>query len=94
MGVISLFEDESEGSGDGGELFKQHVLTERVQRDVLPHVQTDGAHLQTDTSIIRLCSRRKHTPKELTMNQDTSTAAEVTPLYKHIILLRMTRFFC
>lgn len=35
-------------SGDGGELFEQDVLTQRVQRDVLPYIQTDGAHLQTD----------------------------------------------
>lgn len=31
-------------SGDGGELFEQDVLTQSVQRDVLPHIQTDGAH--------------------------------------------------
>lgn len=35
-------------SGDGGELFEQDVLTQRVQRDILPHIQTDGAHLETD----------------------------------------------
>lgn len=36
-------------SGDGGELFEQDVLTQRVQRDILPHIQTDRAHLETDT---------------------------------------------
>lgn len=35
-------------SGDGGELFEQDVLTQCVQRDILPHIQTDGAHLETD----------------------------------------------
>ena len=35
-------------SGDGGKLFEQDVLTQCVQRDVLPHIQTDGANLETD----------------------------------------------
>ncbi len=35
-------------SGDGGKLFEQDVLAQCVQRDVLPHIQTDGAHLETD----------------------------------------------
>lgn len=36
-------------SGDGGELFEQDVLTQCVQGDILPHIQTDGAHLRTHT---------------------------------------------
>lgn len=35
-------------SGDGGKLFEQDVLTQCVQRDILPHIQADGAHLPTD----------------------------------------------
>lgn len=35
-------------SGDGGELFKQDVLTQCVQRDILPHIQTDGADLERE----------------------------------------------
>lgn len=35
-------------SGDGRKLFEQDVLAQCVQRDILPHVQADGAHLQTD----------------------------------------------
>lgn len=44
-------------SGDGGELFEQDVLTQCVQRDVLPHIQADGAHLQeqTFTTVNKLC---------------------------------------
>lgn len=38
-------------SGDGGKLFEQDVLTQCVQRDILPHIQTDGAHLQTEKQI-------------------------------------------
>lgn len=33
-------------SGDGGELLQQDVLTQRGQRHVLPHVQTDRADLE------------------------------------------------
>lgn len=32
-------------SGDGGELFEQDVLTQCVERNILPHIQTDGANL-------------------------------------------------
>lgn len=35
-------------SGDGRKLFEQDVLTQCVQRDILPHIQTDGANLETD----------------------------------------------
>lgn len=44
-----LSEGEGRVSGDGGELFEQQVLAQGVQRDVLPHVKTDGAHLHTHT---------------------------------------------
>lgn len=47
-------------SGDGGELFEQDALTQCVQGDVLPHIQTDGAHLETDTGG-RSSPRQRHT---------------------------------
>lgn len=32
-------------SRDGGELFEQDILTQCVERNILPHIQTDGANL-------------------------------------------------
>lgn len=63
-------------SGNGGELLEQDILAQSVQRDVLPHIQTDGADLdrqrQTLTSVVNrvLCKSTRVNKSQWKFNTD------------------------